>query len=104
MGSNWMMVMLVVSLFGPVPAAWAVESADTGNSALQGGGCHPLLLGPECERYQARLQNLPAGPERNRLIAEQRALLLDRESACDCRRTAEAVILKPVARKAKLGF
>lgn len=104
MGSNWMMVMMVVSLFGPLPAAWAVESADTGNSAMQDGGCHPLLLGPECARYQAQLHELPAGPERNRLIAEQRALRQDRENACDCRRTTEAVILKPVASKAKLSF
>lgn len=99
MGSNWMMVMLVVSLFGPTPVARAIDTtaaADTGWVA--GGSCHPLLMAAECVRHQAMLATLPVGPERERYLAELRALILDREQACSTTRHAEMVILQPGAR------
>lgn len=104
MGSNWVMAMMVIALFGPTPPAWAGEVAASGNAGLQGSGCHPLLLATECARYEAQLARLPAGSERSRLLAEQRELLRDREQACNCLPRAEMVILKPLARKATYAY
>lgn len=100
MGSNWMMVMLVVSLFGPAPKAWAIEAASTGSMGLQGNACHAFLMAAECMRYQTTLATLPIGPERDRYLAEQRALIADREHACNSKRWTETVLLQPT-RKVK---
>lgn len=101
MGSNWMMVMMLVSLFGPVPAVMAAESVDTGK-ARPGSSCHPFLLATECARYQSG--EAAIGAERSRLLAERDALIREREQACNCSRLSEAIVLQPAARKAKLSF
>jgi hypothetical protein len=103
MGSNWMMVMLVVSLFGPVPAVLAGETADMGNPWLQGGTCHPLLMAAECLRHQATLATLPMGKKRDRYLAEQRELIVDREKACNSNRHSEMVIF-PSSRQVNYAF
>jgi tryptophanyl-tRNA synthetase len=103
MGSNWMMVMLVVSLFGPVPTALAAETADSGSAWMQGNACHPLLMAAECLRYQTTLATLPLGTERDRYLAGQRELIADREKACNAKRWSETVILQP-AHKVQYAF
>jgi hypothetical protein len=105
-GNDWMMVMMVVVLFGPLPAAWAGNSTENGNGCWQarGNACHPLLLDSECARYQARLKSLPVGLERSRVQAEESALIRYREDACDCTRRAEAVVISPDGRRERYRF
>ena len=67
------------------------------------GPCHTLMTEAECIGYQLTLSTLPPGEARAQLIAEYRATVRERESACSCDRPdMDAVIYPQVAQIARV--
>jgi len=84
MGSNWMMVTLVMAAFGPTLSSSAERAAET-DPRLQEieAGCHPLIMAHECRSFRdALLRTQQEG--RERILTEYLATIVERLSDCKC--------------------
>lgn len=84
MGSNWMMVMLVMAAFCPSYASASAQAEQRNPTVLEiEAGCHRLILAHECRGYRDALSRIP--PEgRERILSEYLATILERQTACRC--------------------
>ncbi len=84
MGSNWMMVMLVMAAFGPTyPGAGAQAGKKNPTVSEIEAGCHRLILAHECRVFRESLSRTP--PEgREHILSEYQATILERQTACRC--------------------
>ena len=84
MGSNWMVVMLVMAAFGPSYPSAGAQTAQTNPTVLEiEAGCHRLILAHECRSFRDALVRTP--PEgRERILTEYLATIQERQSDCRC--------------------
>lgn len=65
---------------------WALNKVP---GTLANGACHPLMTAQECHSHQTQLALLNPvdhSEQRERFLAAHRALMQEREAACDCSR------------------
>lgn len=103
MNMNWITAPLLLILLGVAPFAWS--GTDSGLSeypewARQGGRCHTLMTEAECRAFQQALSAPASATEQERLLAENRRLLREREASCRCTHGKLASARAPMLRQA----
>ncbi len=84
MGSNWMMVTLVMAAFGPALSSSAERTAQT-DPRLQEieSGCHRLIMAHECRSFRDALARA-SHDDREHILTEYLATIEERLSNCRC--------------------
>lgn len=95
MGSNWMMVMLVMAAYGPsYPGAGAL-AAETNPTVLEiESGCHRLIMAHECRSFLEALSRTP-NEGRERILMEYLSTIQERRSVCKCDLAASRASSQP---------
>lgn len=84
MGSNWMMVMLAMTAFGPSYPGAGARAAEANPTVLEiESGCHRLIMAHECRSFREALSRTP-NEGRERIVAEYLSTIQERQSNCKC--------------------